>query len=197
MKSSTHGHIILLMAPSGSGKGTLLQGLGELTDEIYFAKTYTSREPRAGAAENPKYVFVSRDEFEEMIAQEALIEWAEFSANYYGTPTAEFIEPLQAGAVVMKEMELQGVEQIKKIIPPEQCTVIYVDAGDWDQLKKRIVSRAAISEEHLELRRQRYEIESQFKAGADIVIKNYDGRVAEAQAEFRAVIANIIETYKA
>ena len=196
MESKT-GHIILLMAPSGSGKGTLLQGLGSLVDDIYFAKTYTSREPRLGVEENPKYQFVSREQFETLIKNNELIEWAEFSANYYGTPKSEFLEPLAAGTVVMKEMELQGVEQIITLIPAAQRTIIYIDAGDWDALKKRIVGRAPISEEHLELRRRRFEEEAKFKARADIVIENHDGRITQAQQEFKQIIAEIVDKHSA
>tara|TARA_B100000508_G_scaffold115953_1_gene95180 strand:+ start:335 stop:892 length:558 start_codon:yes stop_codon:yes gene_type:complete len=183
------------MAPSGSGKGTLLKGLGELAERIYFAKTYTSREPRKGAAENPKYVFVSRDEFEELIKNDEMIEWAEFSANYYGTPRSEFTDPLAKDQVVMKEMELQGVEQIQALLPKEQCTVIYIDAGSWEDLKERIIERAPISDEHLELRCQRYQEESKFKEQADVIIRNHNGRVEEAQEEFRQVIKSILDKH--
>lgn len=193
--AKNHGHIILLMAPSGSGKGTLLKGLGTLVDHIYFAKTYTSRQPREGVVENPKYVFVSREEFEELIANDQLIEWAEFSANYYGTPKSEFIDPMAAGKVVMKEMELQGIKQIQALFPPEQRTVIYIDAGPWEDLKKRVIARAPISDEHLELRRKSYEVESQFKDQADVVIENHDGKLDSAQEHFRSVIADIVDKY--
>lgn len=194
MKQEKKGHVVLLMAPSGSGKNTVLSGLGDLSDQLYFAKTYTTRQPRNGTAENPKYVFVDRAEFERMIAAGEFIEWAKYSGNYYGTPKSEFIVPLEKGLIAFKEMELQGVEQIKRIIPAEQITVIYIDAGDWEALKARVVARAEISAEELEQRRLRYLEEVQFKPCADIVVANHSGKIAEAQAEFRNAIQTLIQS---
>jgi guanylate kinase len=195
MTATSTGHLILLMAPSGSGKKKMLESIEHLTEKIYFAKTYTSRPPREGTEENPKYQFVSREEFQDLIDNEALIEWAEFSGNYYGTPTTEFTEPLAAGKVVMKEMELQGVQQIRQLIPAEQCTVIYIDAGSWEDLKGRILSRAPMDEEHLAMRRARYEEESSFKPSADVVIENHNGKLEAAQEHFCRVVEDILSTY--
>jgi len=194
--SATHtGHLILLMAPSGSGKKKMLESIEHLTDHIYFAKTYTSRAPRTGTEENPKYHFVSRDEFETLIETDALIEWAEFSGNYYGTPKAEFTEPLVKGRVVMKEMELQGVQQIRQLISPEQCTVIYVDAGSWEDLKGRILARAPMDAEHLAMRKERYDEESKFMPEADVVIENHNGKLEAAQEHFSRVVEDIVNEY--
>ncbi|MAZ56739.1 hypothetical protein CL653_03030 [bacterium] len=190
--AAIQGHLILLMAPSGSGKKKVIDGLGDVAEQIYFAKTFTSREPRDGTEENPKYIFISRAEFESMIANDEFIEWAEFSANLYGTPKSEFLIPLQAGRVVMKEMEMQGVQQIKSLLPKEKCTVVYIDAGSWENLKGRILSRAPISKEHLALRKQRFEEESKFKAQADVIIDNRNGKLDEAQAVFRQVVTDIV-----
>jgi len=187
------GHLLLLMAPSGSGKKMMLDGLGALANELYLAKTYTSRARREDAEENPKYVFISREEFEQMIADDALVEWADFSDNLYGTAKADVLEALQEPQVVYKEMELQGVLQMKKIVPEENMTVVYIDAGSWEDLEERILARAAISEEHLRLRKERYMEESKFKDGADLVVMNRNGEAETAQAEFRSIVGDIIK----
>lgn len=190
--SDIRGHLVLLMAPSGSGKGTLITSLGEIREKLYFAKTFTSRQPREGVEENPLYTFISREEFEQMIEEDAFVEWANFSGNYYGTPKSEVLEPLTGGSVVFKEMELQGIIQMRALIPAEHITVIYIDAGDWGSLEKRIRSRASMHEEELLLRKERYEEESKAKEEADIIIKNHDGLLEEAQTHFHEVIENII-----
>ena len=187
------GHLILVMGPSGSGKGRLVNALGSLVNDIYFAQTYTTRQRRDGARENKKYVFVTEDEFKKAINKGEFIEWAEFSGNFYGTPASEILKPLQEGKVVLKEMDLQGIQQIKKIIPEDNITVVYVDAGDWSSLQRRIKGRAAISKEELELRRLRYLEESKSKDFADVVILNKDGYVKNAVYAFRSLIKNILK----
>jgi len=194
-KEQIKGHLILLMAPSGSGKKKVMEGLGKVADDIYFAKTYTNRERREGVEENSRYTFISREDFEEAIDKGELIEWAVFSGNYYGTPRSELIVPLSEGRIVMKEMELQGVQQIKKLIPEENITVIYIDAGSWENLRKRILARAPMSEEHLALRKERYEEESKFKDEADVVIDNHNGKLDVAQSTFRKVVEEIINKH--
>ena len=191
------GHLILLMGPSGSGKRTLIAGLGDLAEKLYFAKTYTSRTRREGAEENPQYEFVSRETFKKMIEAGEFIEWANFSGNYYGTPVSEFTASLMSGHVVFKEMELQGIEQIKELIPKEKRTIIYIDAGSWEELKNRITTRAPISEAELQLRYERYLEETRAIGVADVVIDNTDGNAKKAQQEFRSLVAEIVAQVEA
>ncbi len=187
------GHLVLLVAPSGSGKRTVMSGLGDLADKIYFLPTYTSREKRQGAMENPNYRFISRSEFEQKVEKDGFIEWAEYSGNLYGTPKDEMFKALQDRKMVFKEMDLQGVEQIKQLIPSNHLTTIYIDAGSWEELKRRIVGRAAISETELELRKRHFLEESKFKEQADVVIDNTDGNLKAAQQHFREIIKGVLE----
>lgn len=184
------------MAPSGSGKKSIIDSVLVSHRDIYFAKTYTTRDIREGVEENPLYMFTSKEHFQEMIDNEELIEWAEFSGNFYGTPKSEVIEPLQKGKVVFKEMELQGVKQIKELVPDSNRTIVYIDAGDWQNLEKRIVGRAPISAEHLELRRQRFEEECQFQGDADIIIRNHDGELSAAVEHMDHIVMGIVESVK-
>ena len=186
------GHLILLMAPSGSGKRMLIDSLGEVRQKLYFAKTLTTRTPRTKGAENPLYTFISKEEFQALIDQDALVEWAEYSGNYYGTPRHEVFDHMAAGEVVFKEMELQGVEKMREQVPQSNLTVIYVDAGSWDALERRIRARSPITEEELALRHRRYEVEVTAKEKADIIIENFDGQLETAQAEFHRLIEQIV-----
>lgn len=180
------------MAPSGSGKKTVVDGLGDVADKLYFAKTYTTRKPREGTEENPLYSFISKQEFEELIKKDEFIEWAEFSGNYYGTPKTEVLGPLQEEKVVFKEMELQGVEQMRKLVPKKHMTVIYLDAGSWESLRRRILARSAMTEEELLLRHERYTVESAAMPAADVIVKNLDNNIEEAQRNFKNVINEIL-----
>lgn len=182
------------MAPSGSGKKSIVDSVLANHRDIYFAKTYTTRAIREGVEENPLYMFTSKESFENMIKKDELIEYAEYSGNYYGTPKSEFIEPLRKGKVVFKEMELQGVQQIQKLIPPIKRTVVYIDAGDWSSLEKRIIARAPITKEELEQRRKRYEEESKSKDEADIIIRNHDGELEAAIEHMEHIVTGIVES---
>ena len=167
------GHIVLLMAPSGSGKKSVFDAILAKHRDIYFAKTLTSRAMRSGTEENPLYMFISEQEFTDMIKKGEFIEWANYSGNYYGTPKSEIIQPLQEGKLVFKEMELQGVLQMKKVIPEENMTIVYIDGGDWESLEKRILARAVIDPKELALRKTHYVEEQKSMPAADIIIKNH------------------------
>ena len=194
IEQNVTGHLVLIMAPSGSGKGYLISRIKEhFADQIKFAVSCTSRSMRAGEKEGETYHFITREAFNEMIYAGEFLEWAEFSGNLYGTLKSEIMEPLKNGEVVVREVDLQGVLAIREIIPLDNRTVIFIDAGPWDLLKKRIIARAPISAEELEMRRQRYEEESASKPYADIILNNEEGHVEKAEAELKAIITNILE----
>jgi guanylate kinase len=189
------GHLILIMAPSGSGKGMLLQHLRDtFGNTVHFAVSCTTREPRPNEIMGQVYHFVDREEFERLRARGDFLEWAEFSGNLYGTLKSEILQPLRKGKVVIREVELQGIRSMQELIPKERRTIVYVDAGPWDVLRKRIEARAPISEEHLRLRHERYKEESQWKAFADVIIKNEDGKLDDARAELEALVRGYLET---
>lgn len=186
------GHLVLLMAPSGSGKKSVFDSIFEKHTDIYFAKTVTSRVRREGTEENPEYEFISESTFTDLIKNDGLIEWANYSGNYYGTPRSEVLQRLQEGRLVFKEMELQGVLQMKKVVPEEHRTIVYLDGGDWDSLERRIMSRAKIDPDELRLRKQHYEEEQKAMPAADVVIKNHDGMLEKAQEAMEGVMQEVL-----
>lgn len=186
------GHLVLIMAPSGSGKGFLISYLRLMfadTPQVHFAVSCTTRVPRPGEVEGHVYRFIPREEFQADIHNDMFLEWAEYSGNFYGTPREEIVKPLREGKVVVREVELQGVLAIREQIPPENRTIIFIDGGSWDVLRERIISRAPISVDELEQRRQRYLEEVSSKAFADIVLDNSrDDKVAVAKIKLVDII---------
>jgi len=190
------GHLILIMGPSGSGKGFLTSILrNKLGDKIHSAVSCTTRVKRPKEIEGETYFFLSLIEFKKKIENNEFLEWAEYSGNHYGTLKAEVLEPLRAGSVVVREVEIQGVLAIREIIPDENITIIYIDGGSWDQLRERIISRAPISGEELELRRERYVEESASKTYANIIIKNQKGYVEQAKTKLIKIVEDKLEEY--
>jgi guanylate kinase len=89
-------------------------------------------------------------------------------------------------------MDIQGVNQIEALVPRENVVTVYIDAGGWDTLARRILGRAPVSAEELESRRLRYEYEKEFKSEADYIVENFDGRFKEADAAFEAIIRKLL-----
>lgn len=188
------GHVLLLMAPMGSGKGTLERYAFAQFPDLLFSVSCTTRDPRPGEQNGIEYHFISRDVFMEKVAAGEFLEWAEFGGNLYGTLKSELLTPLVNGQLILNEIELQGIEQIKKLIPPENRTIVYIDAGDWTDLVSRALARAPMSPEELEKRRERYAHEVAAKPYADIVIDNRDGKLQDAQDAFVAIIEDIYKS---
>ncbi len=187
------GKLILVIGPTGSGKGTLLKETQEHIPELIFPISCTTRVMRPGEVEGQTYFFVSREEFEKRREAGEFLEWAEYGHNLYGTLKAQILPFIAEGKTVVREIEVQGARQIQQIISPENLRIIYVDAGSWDDLERRITARAPIGAPELEARRRRYEDETSFKAQATVVIKNPDGGLGQAKQDFEAAIRSIME----
>lgn len=184
------GQVIVVMAPTGSGKGTIVGQALRSHPELYHTVSCTSRPIRPGEVDGVNYHFLNLEEFDKKIVRGDFLEWAEFAGNKYGTLKSEILPRLEAGQIVLLEIDVQGVEQLSKLLKREQMTVVYIEAGDWEVLKSRVTARAPISPTELERRYQRYLIEVEAKPLADVVINNC-GDVESAHAQFEKVIQTV------
>lgn len=182
------GRFIVLVGGMGSGKSMLMKHAIATHPELVLPYSYTTRPRRPDAVENDHYRFVSVEAFEQMITEGAFLEWARFGDNYYGTLKEEVEGELASGKVLLKEMEVQGVRQVRQLLPKEQFVSVFIDAGPWEVLAERALKRAPMSNEELAKRKQRYEDERTFKDAADVVITNYEGEQEKAKAAFTALI---------
>ncbi len=188
------GKLVLLFGPSGSGKNVLGSHVKSCFKDLVFLKSYTTRE-RRNAEENESYEFVSRDFFEQKIAKGDFLEWAQFGDNFYGTDRLEVERALNEGRIIFKEMEVQGIEQIIDTLSRECLVLIFVNAGSWDTLERRIRARAPISEEELEKRKMRYEEEIKFmnRISPDITIHNIDGQLEAAKESIEKAVRVLLK----
>lgn len=184
----TRGTLILVIGPMGSGKSMLMKDMIERYPELVTPPSYTTRARRPDAVENDHYRFVTKEEFEAKIEAGEFLEWAIFSGNYYGTLRADVEAGIEAGEVMFKEMEVQGVRRTRELLPKDELITVFIDAGGWETLKARALARAPMSEEEIEKRRLHHEDELTFMPHADVIIKNYEGEQEQAKAAFREVI---------
>lgn len=157
---------------SGAGKGTLMKALLQKYDNYALSVSATTREPREGEQEGREYFFKTKEEFEEMIARDALIEHACYVENYYGTPRDYVERQLAAGRDVILEIEIQGALQIKKRFP--DTLLLFVSPPDAETLKARLVGRGTETMEVIENRLARAVEEAQGIENYDYFIINDD-----------------------
>lgn len=139
------GRLIVLTGPSGVGKGTLLRSLLQRHPDLYVSVSITTRAPRSGEVDGQSYYFVTRPQFERMVAQGELLEWAEFAGNCYGTPRKAVEEKIQEGKWVILEIELDGARQIRKTFPI--ALRMFILPPSLSELENRIRGRAQDSED--------------------------------------------------
>lgn len=181
------GHVVVVMAPMGSGKGTIVKCALAQYPDLKQTISCTSRAMRPGEVNGQQYHFITTEDFDQKIERGEFLEWAVFAGNKYGTLKSEILPRLADCEVVIVEIELQGVEQLLNLLPREQMTIVYIEAGSWEVLRARAFARAPMSEAELQSRYERYLIEQQAKPVADVIIDN-SGDIELACAEFDQVI---------
>lgn len=155
------GQLIVLSGPSGVGKSTVIAELFAQRSNIYFSVSYTTRQPRVGEQNGVNYNFVSREEFERMIADDELLEYAEYVDNYYGTSMKLIQEKLDAGIDVLLDIEVQGAAKVRARCP--DALFIFIIPPSFEELSRRLHRRNTDSEEVIA------------------------GRLAKARQEFREI----------
>jgi guanylate kinase len=178
----TAGRLIVLTGPSGVGKGTLVRSLLQSHPELYLSVSVTTRSPRPGEINGKHYYFVSREQFDMMIAQEELLEWAQFAGNCYGTPRKQVEEKIQQGKWVLLEIELDGARQIRTSFP--EAMRIFILPPSMQELEQRLRSRGQDSEEAItrRLRRAEEEINAAGEFDFKIVNDNFETALKDIES---------------
>ena len=151
---SERGLLIVFSGPSGVGKGTVRQEIFSTPDHKFeYSVSMTTRAQRPGEVDGKDYFFRSREEFEELIRNGQMLEYAEYVGNYYGTPLTYVNETLDKGIDVFLEIEVQGALQVKKKVP--DAVFIFLTPPDLNELQERLVGRGTDSEEVIAQRIER------------------------------------------
>ena len=167
------GMVIVLSGFSGAGKGTIMKHLlSDYPGKYFLSVSATTRQKRQGDEEGREYFFKSREEFEQMIREHELLEYASFNQNYYGTPKAYVDQLLSEGKDVILEIEVQGALQIRKIFP--QALLLFVTPPTAAVLKERLEGRGTEEPEVVAQRLAIASRESLLMEQYDYIIVNDD-----------------------
>ena len=176
------GKTFIICGPSGVGKGTVVARLLASNPNLYFSVSATTRQPRHGEVDGVHYHFLSREQFQQWIAEDAFLEHAEFVGNYYGTPKKYVDAAMDQGRDVILDIEIQGAEQVHQQRP--EAVRIYVAPPSWAELERRLIGRGTEDMEKVRSRLERGKQEFAAARSFDYFVINdtVDNAVTEISA---------------
>ena len=181
-------YLFVVSGAAGTGKDSVVKALREAHPEIEKTVSATTRAPRPGEVDGVHYYFVTRERFEEMIRENAFLEYDAHAGNYYGTPRAQAEEKMEQGLLLL-DIEPMGAKQVKQSAP--DAVLIFIMPPSREELERRLRSRGDTSEEQIKMRLERASWEMEQRSWYDYTVVNDDAkRCAE---EILTIIANLAD----
>lgn len=180
------GLLFVLSAPSGTGKDSVIQALRESGADFYVVASVTTRAPRSGESEGNPYHFISKKAFEEMIARNELLEYANVHGNWYGQPLQAIRDNMRSGRDVLLKIDVQGAETIRAKVPG--AIFIFLVPGSVEELALRLNRRHTETEAEQQRRLADARIELARRNQYDYVVVNRQGQLSEAVRCLRAIM---------
>ena len=188
------GKLFLLVGPSGSGKSSVLTELKKIHPEYTYPLSATTREIREGEKEGEIYHFYTKEQFKAGIEAEEFLEWAiVHQDNYYGLIKKPILEGLAKGETIVREVDIQGFDSIRKEIPKENLVTLFITAGSKEELIERIINRAKISEDELAKRKESMHKEFNRLRDCDYMVENKNGELAGTVEKVAQIIKSEID----
>jgi guanylate kinase len=160
----------VLSGPSGVGKSTVVAHMRKVHPEVWLSVSATTRKPRPGERNGVHYFFVDNEEFDKLIANGELLEWAEFAGNRYGTPRRAVQERLEAGEPVLLEIDLQGARLVRQSMADAQ--LVFLAPPSWDELVRRLTGRGTEAPDVIERRLGAAKVELAAESEFDTTLVN-------------------------
>lgn len=177
--ASPRGNILVISGPSGAGKGTLIAAALKVLPNLVLSVSATTRPPRPGEVADVTYHFKTDEEFDELVRNGGLLEWAEVHGHRYGTLTDEVNSALDAGVDLILEIDLQGYLQVKSQI--SDVFSIFIAPPSFEELRKRLVLRGTEDEDSLSRRLRTARVEMEAQDRYTVTIVNDDLEIATAE----------------
>ena len=165
-----YSRLTVLSGPSGVGKSTVVAELRRCHPELWLSVSATTRAPRPGEAHGREYFFVDEAEFSRLVADNELLEWAEFAGNKYGTPRKPLEEKLAAGIPCLLEIDLAGARQVRKTMP--DARLVFLAPPSWDELVRRLTGRGTEPPEVIKQRLAAAQVELAAEPEFDVTLVN-------------------------
>ena len=178
--------LLVLSGPSGVGKDLLLSRLREAGRPYHFTVTATTRPIRSGEHDGVDYHFVSKQDFEAMIANDELLEWATVHGNYYGVPKAQVMDALGRGQDVILKIDVQGAATVRRLAP--EALFIFLSSPSDSELERRLRGRRSESEESLATRIEQAQYELQEAEKFDYTVIHHTDATDEAALKIEDII---------
>lgn len=181
--------LVVLAGPTAVGKGTVSSHIRQNYPDVHFSVSATTRAPRPGETHGEHYYFVSDQEFDRMIADGELLEWAVVHNSYrYGTPRPPIDAALAAGSSVLLEIDLQGARAVREVMP--EARLIFLLPPSWDELVRRLIGRGTESPAEQQRRLETARVELAAQDEFDFKVVNHEvGQAAQEVVELMAVSA--------
>ena len=178
------GKLFVVSGPSGVGKNTILNRVVAGRENVQYSISATSRAKRPGEIDGKSYFFVTREQFEAMLQQGELLEYAEYVGNYYGTPLKPIEQATQAGIDVVMDLDVVGALKIRKRV--ENAVLVFVAAPSFDVIRQRLIHRGDVAPDVMESRLERARWECEQAGEYDYIIIN--DSVERATQELLAIM---------
>jgi len=189
------GKLFLIVGPSGSGKSSVMMGLKKLHPEYTYPLSATTRPMREGEKDGDIYHFYSKKQFEDGIEKGEFLEYAfVHDSNYYGTLKQPIESALKAGKTLVREVDIQGFDSIRKVIQKPSLTTIFITVPDKSELIERIVSRAQISQGELNKRVESMHREFGWARECDYLVENRTGELEQTIQKVADIIRKEIHS---
>lgn len=190
IQKSKDGKLIIIVAPSGTGKSTLIKRLKSEFSIIVESVSFTTRPKRTGDIHGVHYFFISREEFESKISNGDFFEYATVHGNYYGTSKSFVEEQLSKGSVILFDLDVQGADRMKNYFK-ERARAIFIEPPSIEELESRLRKRATDSEEVIQTRVENARREIKRKETYDYCVLNDNLEVAYQR--LKSIVQGIIE----